>query len=103
MITPNFHFGNILAIVATSLVDYAIELFNYAYANDKKPADYAARQEKAGAWLVKSIALNPNSAIANYVMGQHVYNQIYDLEDDQRKIKGTTEKSLKTLLRKHPD
>ena len=71
-------------------MDYAIELFNYAYANDKKPADYAARQERAGAWLVKSIALNPNSAIANYVMGQHVYNQIYDLEDDQRKIKGTT-------------
>lgn len=72
------------------VMDYAIEVFNYTYANDKKPADYAARQEKTAALLTKAVGLNTNSALANYVMGQHVYNQIYDLEDAQRLVKGTT-------------
>lgn len=70
-------------------VDYAIEYFNYTYGNEKKPSDYLARQEKTGTMLAKAISLDPNSAIANYVMAQHVYNQIYDLEDAQRAIKGT--------------
>ena len=70
-------------------VDYAIEYFNYTYGNEKKPADYAARQEKTAALLGKAISLDPNSPIANYVMAQHIYNQIYDLEDAQRAIKGT--------------
>ena len=71
-------------------VDYAIEYFNYTYGTEKKPADYAARQEKTAALLSKAISLDANSAIANYVMAQHIYNQIYDLEDAQRGIRGTT-------------
>jgi len=70
-------------------VDYAIEYFNYTYSNAKKPADYLARQEKTTALLTKAISLNDKSPLANYVMGQHVYNQIYDLEEAQRAIKGT--------------
>ncbi len=70
--------------------DYAVEYFNYTYGNDKKPADYAARQEKTNALLTKAISLDSNSAIANYVMAQHIYNQIYDLEEAQRAVKGTT-------------
>jgi len=71
-------------------MDYGIELFNYTYTFDKKPADYTARQEKTGKALAAALKLNPNSAIGNFVMTQHVYNQIYDLEDAKRVVKGTT-------------
>jgi hypothetical protein len=70
-------------------MDYAIEYFNYTYNNAKKPSDYTARQEKTSTLLVKAISLDPNSALANYVMGQHLNNQIYDLEEAQRAIKST--------------
>jgi hypothetical protein len=70
-------------------MDYAIELFNYTYANEKKPADYADRQEKLASALSKALSAK-STAIANFVMSQHIYNQIYDLEDIQRAIRGTT-------------
>jgi hypothetical protein len=70
-------------------MDYAIELFNYTYANEKKPADYADRQEKLASALTKALSAK-STAIANFVMSQHIYNQIYDLEDIQRAIRGTT-------------
>ena len=70
-------------------MDYAIELFNYTYANEKKPADYADRQEKLASALTKALSAK-STAIANFVMSQHIYNQIYDLEDMQRAIRGTT-------------
>jgi hypothetical protein len=71
-------------------MDYAIELFNSTYSNDKKPADYVVRQGKTQIALDKAVALNPNSPLANYVMSQHIYNQIYDFDDALRAIKGTT-------------
>ena len=71
-------------------MDYAIELFNYTYGYDgKKPADYAAREEKTRKALNNALAANPNSATANYVSSQMVYNQIYDLEDAIRAVRGT--------------
>jgi len=70
-------------------LDYAIEYFNYAYSNENKPSDYTARKEKLGSILQQAISVQPNSALANYVMSQHVYNEIYDLEEAQRAIKGT--------------
>jgi hypothetical protein len=69
-------------------LDYATELFNYTYTNEKKPADYAARQEKLQNALAKAISLQ-STAFANYVMSQHIYNQIYDLDDALRLIRGT--------------
>ncbi|HWJ92886.1 MAG TPA: hypothetical protein VNR87_17345 [Flavisolibacter sp.] len=71
-------------------MDYGIELFNYTYTYDKKPADYAARQERTGKALAQALKINGNSALGNFVMTQHVYNQIYDLEDARRMIRGTT-------------
>ncbi|MFL5740538.1 MAG: hypothetical protein ACJ75B_10005 [Flavisolibacter sp.] len=71
-------------------MDYAIELFNYTYTFDKKPADYAARQERTQKALDQAVKLNPQSPLANFVMSQHIYNQIFDLEDAQRAIKGNT-------------
>lgn len=71
-------------------LDYAIEMFNYTYSFEKKPADYTARQEKVSSALEKAISVQPNSALAHYVMSQHIYNQIYDQEEALRAIKGTT-------------
>ena len=71
-------------------MDYAIELFNYTFSNAKKPADYADRQERTKLALEKAISLNSNSPLANFVMSQFVYQQIYDIEDAQRAVRGTT-------------
>gem|GEM_PF-507800 len=70
-------------------MDYAIESFNDTYGHEVRPQDYTSRQERTGRLLVKAIELNPTSAIANYVMAQHVYNQIYDLEEAQRQVRGS--------------
>ena len=70
-------------------LDYATELFNYTYTYDKKPADYDARQQKLQSALEKAISLQ-SSAFANYIMAQHIYNQIYDLDDALRAVRGTT-------------
>ncbi len=70
-------------------MDYAIELFNSIYSVDKKPADYKAIQEKLQAALIKSISIN-STPLANYVMSQHIYNQIYDLEDGLRLLRSNT-------------
>ncbi|HEU4632847.1 MAG TPA: hypothetical protein VFS22_02620 [Flavisolibacter sp.] len=70
-------------------LDYATELFNYTYTYDKKPADYTARQEKLQKALEKAISIQ-STAFANYIMAQHIYNEIYDLDDALRAVRGTT-------------
>lgn len=77
-------------------MDYSIELFNYTYANDKKPADYAARQEKLRNALTRALSAK-STPIANFVMSQHIYNEIYDLEDQQRATKSTDTKKKAEL------
>jgi hypothetical protein len=73
---------------ATLATDYAIELFNYTYSYDTKPADYTQRQERTQKALENAIAVQ-STATNNFVMSQHVYNQIFDLEESLRAIKGT--------------
>ncbi len=75
-------------------MDYSIELFNYTYTFEKKPADYTSRQAKTEAALQSTLKLKPNSTLANYVMAQHVYNQIYDMEESLRNVKGATAADL---------
>lgn len=65
-------------------LDYAIELFNHTYAQDK-PADYAAMQTKLEGVINNAIKVN-NSAEANFMMVQHLSNKIYDLQEAQRAI-----------------
>jgi hypothetical protein len=71
------------------MIDYAVELFNYVYADDV-PVDFDAKQTRLQTLLVKSIAVDPNSALANSVMSQHVYNQVYDMESDLKIMKEDT-------------
>ncbi len=74
--------------------NYAAELFNYLYTQDKKPADYAEKQGKLTDVLKKTIAVN-NTPEANLLAARNVYNQIYDLQDKQDAIKGTKPDDVK--------
>lgn len=68
--------------------NYAVELFNYLYANDQKPADaatYEAQVEPAIANAIKA----QSSAEANYLMVRYMTEKIYRTEDAMRAIKGT--------------
>jgi hypothetical protein len=74
-------------------LDYAIELFNHTY-GQTKPADYKELQTKLDEAIRKAIDVN-KSAEANYLMVQSISNQIYDLQEAQRAIKGTKPEDIK--------
>jgi tetratricopeptide (TPR) repeat protein len=70
-------------------IDYAVMFFNHTYSNETKPADYSGRQDTLAQILQKAIAAE-QSPLANYLMTRHVNNQIADLEEQKRAVKGTT-------------
>ena len=70
--------------------NYAVELFNYTYAGDTKPADYKEMQKRIEDVLNKTIAVNKSYPEANVLMARHYYNVLYDYQDDMQAIKGTT-------------
>lgn len=74
--------------------NYAAELFNYIYTQDKKPADYAAQQAKLEDILKKALATQQTPE-ANLLMARHLYNAVYDLQDAQAAIKGTKPEDVK--------
>jgi hypothetical protein len=71
------------------MMDYSVELFNYVYA-DNKPEDFGTRQSRLQLLLLKVLNTNPNSAMANFVMSQHVYNRVYGMEEALRGMKEDT-------------
>jgi hypothetical protein len=73
--------------------DYGVELFNYIYGKDK-PADYEQRKAELTT-LQNAINTNPESAQANFVMSQHISNDIYDMQLDYAAIKGTKPEDVK--------
>ncbi|HEY5773791.1 MAG TPA: hypothetical protein VIS75_14240 [Chitinophagaceae bacterium] len=75
--------------------NYAVELFNYTYAGDTKPADYKETQKKIESVLKATIAANKSYPEANVLMARHFYNVLYDYQDDMQAIKGTTEADKK--------
>jgi len=81
------------------MMDYAVDLFNYVYA-EPRPSDFESRQSRLQSLLTKALAAGPNSAMANFVMSQHVYNQVYYLEETLRDTKEDTpaEQSKKKAL-----
>jgi hypothetical protein len=70
-------------------LDYGVLYFNYTYSNENKPADYAARQDTLAQILQKSLSVQ-QSTLGNYLMSRHVNNQIADLEEQKRAVKGNT-------------
>lgn len=74
--------------------NYAVELFNYLYANDTKPADAASYQPKLEPAILNAIKVKP-SAETNLLMVRYISNQVYKLEDETRLIKGTKPEDVK--------
>lgn len=74
--------------------DYSVELFNYIYGKDK-PASYDQRKAELTTALQAAINANPESAQANFVMTQHISNDIYDMQQDYQAIKGTKPEDVK--------
>jgi hypothetical protein len=72
------------------MMDYAVELFNYVYA-DTQPADFDTRQNRLQTLLTKALSVEPNSAMANFVMSQHAYNQVYYMEETLKRMKEDTQ------------
>ena len=70
--------------------NYAVELFNYTYAGDTKPADYKESQKKIESVLKTTIERNKSYPEANVLMARHFYNVLYDAQDEIQAIKGTT-------------
>lgn len=71
-------------------LDYAVLYFNYTYANEAKPADYAQRQDTLVQLLQKALSIN-QTTLANYLMSRHINNQIADMEEQRRAIRGTNQ------------
>lgn len=69
--------------------NYAVELFNYGFASDNKPADAATYEPQIEPAIKAAIAAQP-SADANYLMVRYLTEKIYRTEDAMRAIKGTT-------------
>jgi hypothetical protein len=70
--------------------NYAVELFNYAYARDAKPADYKEIQKKIETALRHTLSIKGNYTEANVIMSRHYYNLSFDLQDEMVAIKGNT-------------
>lgn len=74
--------------------EYGVELFNFIYGKDK-PADYEQRKAELTTALENAIKANPQSAQANFVMTQHLSNDIYDMQMDLNAIKGNKPEDVK--------
>jgi hypothetical protein len=70
-------------------LDYAVLYFNHTYSNESKPADYSSRQDTLGQLLQRVLGGN-QTTLGNYLMSRHINNQIADLEEQKRAVKGTT-------------
>jgi hypothetical protein len=74
--------------------NYAVELYNYLYANDKKPADAASFEPKVEAAIANAIKVKPGPD-PNLLMVRYLSEQVYKLEDQARLIKGTKPEDAK--------
>jgi hypothetical protein len=82
------------------LMDYAVELFNYTYGSDK-PAEYDKFQTDLTNTLKKAAAMNNASPQANFIMTQHLSNQIYDIQQEHNATKDAKKKQqLQEQLKK---
>jgi hypothetical protein len=81
----------------TLAYNYGVELFNYLYVNDARPADFDAKRVKLEDVLKKALAIK-GSPDANMLMARHLYNDVYDTQDAIKKIKGTKPEDAKKRI-----
>jgi hypothetical protein len=70
--------------------NYGVELFNYAYTSENKPADYKAVQGKFDNAMKKTLEIKKDYPEANMLLASHYYNIIYDIQDELKDIKTNT-------------
>jgi hypothetical protein len=75
--------------------NYAVELFNYLYASDKKPADAVSFEPKVKGAIETAIKSNSTSSDANLLMVRYLSEKIYAMEDSARAIKGVKPEDVK--------
>jgi hypothetical protein len=73
--------------------NYAVELFNYVYASEKKPADATTFEPLVETAIANAIKAQP-SADANYLMVRYLTEKIYRTEDAMRALKGADAASV---------
>jgi len=73
---------------AALALEYAIALYNWTFVYETKPTDYEARKVKTKAQLETALKLDPNSPMGNFIMSQYANNEIGDLEEEIRLVKG---------------
>lgn len=75
--------------------NYAVELFNYLFAADKKPAEFATLEPKLKPAIDKAIKTNSSSSDANLLMVRYLSEKIYQMEDSSRTVTGKTPADIK--------
>ena len=70
--------------------NYSVELYNLLYVGDNKPSNYKELQTKLEATIKQTLSIKKDYPEANILMSRHYYNLVYDLQDEQRAIKGNT-------------
>ena len=70
--------------------NYSVEIYNHIYVGEGKPADYKELQSKLETMIKQTLALRKDYPESNILMARHYYNVVYDLQDEQRAIKGNT-------------
>ncbi|HLK28617.1 MAG TPA: hypothetical protein VKT28_08550 [Puia sp.] len=93
-------YDQILAQLPNSHVftyNYGVEVYNYAVdtSSGKKPANSDALITKAKELLNKSLALKPDYAQANLLLGQIAYNDAVDFKATTKNIKGQKPEDIK--------
>ncbi len=70
--------------------NYSVEIYNHIYVGDGTPANYKELQAKLEKLIKQTLALRKDYPESNILMARHYYNVVYDLQDEQRAIKGNT-------------
>jgi len=72
-------------------LDYASEMFNYLYTDQKAPADQKSIYfEKIVTTIKKCIELNPQSEDGHLLLGKTYFNEAAAIQDELKTVKGTT-------------
>ena len=75
--------------------NYAVELYQYVYSDERKTADNDAYKTKITGLLDRALKTKPESLEANFLMANFTYNNSIDISEAAMKIKGPKPEDLK--------
>jgi hypothetical protein len=83
----------------TIAYNYSVEMFNYTFATDPKPADYNEAKAKVKNALAAALKIK-NTGDANLLMARALYNDSYDAQEEMNKVKGAKPEDIKKRAEK---